>query len=73
MHGTFVLSDDSHGIAQVALNYPRMLRAIKAAGIQEVQYLKRTGRTELDPRFPGVQAISVLVTSLEGHQVFRES
>ncbi|KAL9095294.1 MAG: hypothetical protein Q9165_002551 [Trypethelium subeluteriae] len=70
MHGRFVLSDDSHGVHQVALNYPRMLSAIREAGIQEIYFLKRTGKTGLDPRFPGVQAVDVPVASLEGHKVF---
>ncbi|KAF2235643.1 histidinol-phosphatase [Viridothelium virens] len=70
MHGRFVLSDDSHGVQQVALNYPRMLSAIREAGIREICFLKRTGKTGLDPRFPGVQVIDAPVTSLEGHKVF---
>ncbi|KAI9663025.1 MAG: histidinolphosphatase [Bathelium mastoideum] len=70
LQGRFVLSDDSHGVEQVALNYHRVLKAIKAAGIQQINYLRRTEKTDLDPRFPGVQAFGTTVTSLEGHMIF---
>ncbi|KAF1815374.1 histidinol phosphate phosphatase H [Eremomyces bilateralis CBS 781.70] len=37
MKGRFTLSDDSHGIDQVGLNYPKAVRAMKAAGVGEIQ------------------------------------
>lgn len=37
--GRFVMSDDSHGIAQVAHSYDKMLDFINAVGIQRIHYL----------------------------------
>ena len=71
MTGRFVLSDDSHAVAQLALNYFKVLQAIKSAGIQRIHYLRRTGKTEFDPRFRGVQVLDTLVTALEKHKAFR--
>ena len=39
--GKFCLSDDSHGAAQVGLNYDRLLAYIESLGLQEVHYLER--------------------------------
>ncbi|KAI5285545.1 histidinolphosphatase [Ascosphaera aggregata] len=40
MGGRFCLSDDSHGTAQIGLNYHRVLAFIEKTGINEVYYLE---------------------------------
>jgi histidinol-phosphatase (PHP family) len=42
MGGKFTLSDDSHGIAQVATNYHRTLGFLENLGVGEVWTLERT-------------------------------
>lgn len=42
MGGKFTMSDDSHGIAQVATNYKRALDYLKSLGVTEVWTLERT-------------------------------
>ncbi|KAF3767440.1 hypothetical protein M406DRAFT_41023 [Cryphonectria parasitica EP155] len=42
MGGRFTLSDDSHGIAQVATNYRRALDYLESLGVKEVWTLQRT-------------------------------
>lgn len=39
--GRFCLSDDSHGISQVGLNYNKVLEYVNSLGIQEIHYLER--------------------------------
>lgn len=39
--GRFTLSDDSHGIAQVGLNYQRSIEYLKSLGVENVYYLER--------------------------------
>jgi histidinol-phosphatase (PHP family) len=41
MGGRFVMSDDSHGIDQVATNYPRLLQYIRKVGINEIFYVDK--------------------------------
>ena len=38
--GKFVLSDDSHGVAQVGLNYPLLLQYIRDLGISQIYSLE---------------------------------
>lgn len=44
MGGKFTMSDDSHGIAQVATNYSRALTFLEGLGVQEVWTLRRTDK-----------------------------
>ena len=37
--GKFVLSDDSHGVAQVGLNYHRLFEYMRALGISTYHYI----------------------------------
>ena len=39
--GKFTLSDDSHGISQVATNYPRALTYLESLGITELWTFER--------------------------------
>lgn len=41
MGGKFTMSDDSHGIAQVATNYARALTYLESLGVTEVWTLRR--------------------------------
>ncbi|KAI5302547.1 histidinolphosphatase [Ascosphaera atra] len=63
MNGRFCLSDDSHGVSQVGLNYHHVLPYLESTGIQEIYYLehlpaekRRSASTEgdsvFDERFP---------------------
>lgn len=45
MGGKFTMSDDSHGIAQVATNYGRALDYLESLGVQEVWTLRRAETT----------------------------
>lgn len=63
--GRFCLSDDSHGVDQVILNFHKILDFLDVAGIKTLHYLQlaeNSGEsTAPDPRFPSthVAAISV--------------
>jgi histidinol-phosphatase (PHP family) len=37
--GKFVLSDDSHGVAQVGLNYHRLFEYMRSLGISHYHYV----------------------------------
>jgi len=39
MGGRICLSDDSHGVAQVGLNYGRMKMYLEEMGVEEIWYL----------------------------------
>lgn len=41
MHGRIALSDDSHGVQQIALNYRRLRDYLMAEGVDEIWYLER--------------------------------
>ncbi|KAE8416259.1 histidinol phosphate phosphatase H [Aspergillus pseudocaelatus] len=41
--GRFVLSDDSHGVSQVALDYPKVRRFLENTGIKTIYYVKPNG------------------------------
>ncbi|KAH0559543.1 hypothetical protein GP486_003946 [Trichoglossum hirsutum] len=59
--GRFTLSDDSHSVDEVMLNYDRVLRFVKDVGISTLHFLER-GEASSDSRFPNV-AVSVIPTS----------
>ncbi|KAI9691274.1 MAG: histidinolphosphatase [Bogoriella megaspora] len=68
--GRFTLSDDSHGTDQVALNYPKVLQAIKESGIQHIHFLQHGNQT-FDVRMPSVEVASLPVDTIENHTVFQ--
>lgn len=41
MEGSFTLSDDSHGIAQVGLNLQRTIEYLETVGVEKLGYLER--------------------------------
>ncbi|EER40179.1 histidinol-phosphatase [Histoplasma capsulatum var. duboisii H88] len=65
-NGRFCMSDDSHGIDQVALNYNRMLEFIEQVGISTLHYLEYcselpSSSNSFDRRFPhtGLRSVSL--------------
>ncbi|WPH01566.1 Hypothetical protein R9X50_00441300 [Acrodontium crateriforme] len=71
--GQFTLSDDSHGIAQVGLNYDKVLRCMDKAGITELSYLVPTASEDNvhDQRFPTVQWKTISKEDLQAHGFWR--
>lgn len=70
LKGRFTLSDDSHGVEQVGLNFSRVLDSIKRAGIKELAYLAPAGLPGsriVDERFPKVCWATIPLEQLEGH------
>lgn len=45
--GRFTLSDDSHCVAQVGLNYGRLLGFVESLGLGEVYYLEKLPMGEM--------------------------
>jgi histidinol-phosphatase (PHP family) len=48
MGGKFTMSDDSHGIAQVATNYGRAAEYLTSLGVEDVWTFKRVPHAGLD-------------------------
>jgi histidinol-phosphatase (PHP family) len=73
MGGRFTLSDDSHGVVQVGLNYDKMLDCIKEASITELCFLAPASDSILphDPRFPKVGWKTISVAELEQHSFWK--
>lgn len=73
MGGRFTLSDDSHGISQVALNYDKVFTCIKKAGMTELVFLAEISDTvrSHDPRFPKVGWRTMSLAELEQHDFWR--
>lgn len=67
MEGRFALSDDSHGVDHVGLNYHKVLECIEKSGITELVVLAKTSQLieEHDPRFPGVGWQTMSIAELE--------
>lgn len=67
MNGRFCLSDDSHGVPQVGLNYHRVLDFIDQVGILTIHYLdlSTAEETGTDSRFPRTQIRSISVAELK--------
>ncbi|KAK5681453.1 hypothetical protein LTS10_005983 [Elasticomyces elasticus] len=66
MGGRSTLSDDSHGVAQVGLNYGKVVQCVERAGITELSHLvPATAKSSTDPRFPKVQWAAVQVADLK--------
>jgi len=66
MGGHFTLSDDSHGIDQVGLNYGKVADCVRRAGIADLWYLAPAvdGSSLFDNRFPSVTWRSTPVVDL---------
>ena len=74
MGGRFTLSDDSHGVEQVGLNYARAVEGLREAGVGEVWCLDGVAGGDAgkegvvaDERFPGVRWKRVSMEEIAGH------
>lgn len=75
LNGRFTLSDDSHGVAQVGLNFHKVLDAIRKAGIKELVCLTLAGSPnsiEVDDRFPQVCWTTLPLEQLEQHEFWKQ-
>ncbi|KAL2832448.1 polymerase/histidinol phosphatase-like protein [Aspergillus cavernicola] len=64
--GRFCLSDDSHGLDQVGLNYHRVLEFVDKVGISTLHHLDLAdGETPADERFPRTVVRSVSVEEVK--------
>jgi histidinol-phosphatase (PHP family) len=53
MGGKFTLSDDSHGVAQVGLNFGGASDYLKSLGVMDLYYLERQGQDlETESKLP---------------------
>lgn len=62
--GRFCLSDDSHGVEQVALNFRPVLDFLDRAGISTLHYLQLEESVSSpvpDARFPKTQIVEISV------------
>ena len=63
--GRFCLSDDSHGVDQVSLNFHRVLEFLEGVGVQALHYLSLVGEEggdlspALDARFPRTRIAAI--------------
>ena len=66
--GCFTLTDDSHGVHHVGLDYDRVFESIREAGITELSCMTAVSDTVKahDKRFPKVGWKTVAVKDLEG-------
>jgi len=48
MGGRVCFSDDSHGVAQVGLNYAKMKTYLEGMGVEEIWYLVDAGQRKED-------------------------
>ncbi|KAL1588215.1 hypothetical protein WHR41_02906 [Cladosporium halotolerans] len=74
LNGRFTLSDDSHGVDQVGLNFSRVLESIKKAGIEELVCLAPAGSPNsvaADERFPHVIWATISLKELEAHRFWK--
>lgn len=68
LNGKFCLSDDSHGVEQVALNYNKILPFLQRVGISSLSFLRRgdgISATSPDNRFPFLSTGHVDVAELQ--------
>ena len=62
MDGKFTLSDDSHGIDQVGLNYKRVQQYLVDVGIKQLWFFERDANGDLADR-----SVQVAGLQLEAH------
>ena len=70
MGGKFVVSDDSHGVDQVGLNYHKLLPFLEEVGIEEVCFLGHTEERQERPhdaRFSNLVIEAISVDALKRH------
>lgn len=70
MGGRFCLSDDSHGVDQVALNYDKLLPFLEEVGIKQLHFLGHADERQDSPhdaRFPHLVIDAISVDELKDH------
>jgi histidinol-phosphatase (PHP family) len=67
MGGGFVLSDDSHAVEQIGLNYPRVWKAMAKAGIAKLFYCQPTDEAEMEAGFEAARFEPINISELTGH------
>lgn len=70
MGGKFTMSDDSHGIAQVATNYSRALTYLESLGVKEVWTFRRSPHPGLGSGGSSratLEEIAVPITEFRNH------
>lgn len=78
MGGRFTLSDDSHGIEQVGLNYARVMESVKRAGITQLVCMVPKRRSQGDWSWQEDQAVpfrweETAVTELDRHAFWKQA
>ncbi|DAA72831.1 TPA_exp: Uncharacterized protein A8136_5361 [Trichophyton benhamiae CBS 112371] len=75
--GRFCLSDDSHGVEQVGLNYNRVLAFLRSTGISTLHYLRYDPDDSCaetpDSRFPHTRLHSLSVEDLEQENFWKHA
>jgi histidinol-phosphatase (PHP family) len=64
MGGKLTLSDDSHGIAQVGLNFGRTVDYLKSLGVETLHYLEREAAASQGGSKPSLLVTEVPLTGL---------
>jgi len=71
MGGKFCLSDDSHGVEQVALNYHQLLPFLQHTGIKELHFLNHTQENSSKvarKEFPQCMVGAISLEELNNHE-----
>ena len=73
MGGRFTLSDDSHGVDQVGLNYHKVLDCAVRAGIQQLWHVEHAGAGNASLVGEGMQVSwkPVAIDDLKQHQFWK--
>lgn len=72
--GRFCLSDDSHGLDQVGLNFHRVLEFIERVGIRKLDFLDMSDEgVVMDKRFPQARRLSMGLDEVKQAAFWRES
>ncbi|KAJ5144947.1 Histidinol-phosphatase [Penicillium atrosanguineum] len=71
--GRFCLSDDSHGVDQISLNFHKVLEFLDVAGIETLHYLKlaEPSGTVPDARFPRTHIAAISVEDVKKTAFFK--
>ncbi|KAI2821089.1 hypothetical protein CBS115989_3156 [Aspergillus niger] len=70
--GRFCLSDDSHGLAQVGLNFHRVVPFLEQVGVSRLHYLALgEGDAPVDARFPRTQIKEVTLEEVKNMSFWR--
>ena len=63
--GRFCLSDDSHGVEQIGLNYHQVIEFLEKAGIDILYRLQMSDKPLKEPPFPRFPRTEVIGVSIE--------